>query len=211
MVKVDYAFSEPSAEALLAQGGPVTVPDAHLLFNADYGRSGHDLLLTGDDGQKLVIVDYFGVHGPVDLLSPDGARISASTVQALAGPLAPGQYAQAGDQQPAEIIGKVVMFEGAATAQHTNGTVVDLHIGDSVALGDVVQTASGANLGISFLDGSVFNLSSGSRMVLDNLVYQAGGNDNSMTFSLVQGTFSFVAGQIAPTGEMKIEIKGTGA
>jgi len=205
MVKVDYAFSEPSAEALLADGGPVTVPDAHLLFTADFSRSGHDLLLTGEDGKTLLIVDYFGPHGPVDLVSPSGAILSSSAVQSLAGPLAPGQYAQAGDQQPAEAIGKVVTLEGAATAQRTDGTVVELSIGDSVALGDVVQTGAGGNLGISFVDGSVFNLSASSRMVLDNLVYQAGGSDNSMTFNLVQGTFSFVAGQIAPTGEMKIE------
>src|SRR6187431_1252747 len=102
MVKVDYAFSEPTGEAVLAQGGPVTVPDAHLLFNADFGRSGHDLLLTGSDGKTLTIVDYFGAHGPVDLMSPDGAVLKSSVVQSLAGPLAPGQYAQAGDQQPAE-------------------------------------------------------------------------------------------------------------
>ncbi|MBL8907291.1 MAG: VCBS domain-containing protein [Rhizobiales bacterium] len=205
MVKVDYAFGDASAAALLAQGGPVTVPDAHLLFTADFSRSGHDLLLTGEDGNTLLIVDYFGPNGPVDLVSPDGAVLSSSTVKSLAGPLGPGQYAQAGDQQPAEMIGKVVTLEGSASAQRTDGTVVELSIGDSVALGDVVQTGSGANLGIAFLDGSVFSLSAGSRMVLDNLVYQAGGSDNALTFSLVQGTFSFVAGQIAPTGEMKIE------
>jgi len=205
MVKVDFAFSEPSGEALLAQGGPITVPDAHLLFTADFSRSGHDLMLTGEDGNTLLIADYFGPHGPVDLVSPEGAILTSSVVKSLAGPLAPGQYAQAGEQQPAEAIGKVVTLEGSATAQRTDGTVVELSIGDSVALGDVLQTASGANVGISFVDGSVFHLSSGSRMVLDNLIYQAGGSDNSMTFNLVQGTFSFVAGQIAPTGEMRIE------
>ena len=42
-------------------------------------------------------------------------------------------------------------------------------------------------------------------MVLDNLVYQPGGSTNTLNFSIVQGTFSFVAGQVAPTGDMKIE------
>ena len=62
-----------------------------------------------------------------------------------------------------------------------------------------------ASLGVTFDDGSVFNLSAASRMVLDNLVYQPGGSTNSMNFNLVQGTFSFVAGQIAPTGEMNLD------
>ena len=205
MVKVDYAFSESSADALLAHGGPLTVSDAHLLFNADFSRAGHDLLLTGHDGKSLVIVDYFGSHGPVDLFSPDGAMLSARTVEALAGPLAPGQYAQAGDQQGAESIGKVVTLQGGVTAQHTDGTVVQLSIGDPVAMGDVLQTGSGASVGLVFSDGTVFNLSNNSRMVLDNLVYQPGGDSNALNFSIVQGTFSFVAGQVAPTGEMRID------
>src|SRR5262245_62842980 len=49
------------------------------------------------------------------------------------------------------------------------------------------------------------SLTSDSRMVLDNLVYQSGGSNNSLTFSVVQGTFSFVTGQVAPTGEMRID------
>ncbi len=42
-------------------------------------------------------------------------------------------------------------------------------------------------------------------MVLDELVYDPGGSDNSMLVNLVQGTFVFVAGQIAPTGEMEVQ------
>ena len=72
-------------------------------------------------------------------------------------------------------------------------------------MGDVLQTGSGASVGLVFTDGTVFNLSSDSRMVLDNLVYQPGGSRNALNFNIVQGTFSFVAGQIAPTGEMRID------
>jgi hypothetical protein len=77
MVKVDYAFDEPSAEAVIAQGGQVTIPDAHLLFTAQFTRSGHDLVLTGDDGKSLVVVDYFGINGPVDLVSPNDMESAA--------------------------------------------------------------------------------------------------------------------------------------
>ena len=205
MVKIDYAFTESSAEAVIAEGGPITVPDAHLLFTAQFSREGHDLLLTGEDGKTLLIVDYFGAHQPADLVSPEGAILSSSVVQSLAGPLAPGQYAQAGDQQPAAAIGKVTTLEGSASAQRTDGTVVELALGDQVALGDVLQTGNGSSVGVVFIDGTVFSLAGDSRMVLDNLVYQSGGSDNALNFSIVQGAFSFVAGQVAPTGEMNIE------
>ena len=33
-----------------AEGALLTVPDAHLLFSAEFKRVGPDLLLTGDDG-----------------------------------------------------------------------------------------------------------------------------------------------------------------
>jgi hypothetical protein len=83
--------------------------------------------------------------------------------------------------------------------------VVDLQVDSRVAQGDVVQTGSDSALGIVFDDGAVFNLNADARMVLNELVYEPGGNSNSMLFSLVQGTFAFVAGQVAPTGEMRID------
>ena len=186
-------------------GETLTVADAQLLFNADFSRAGNDLVLTGDDGATLVIEGYFSSGSAPHLMSPEGALLTADVVAALAGPLAPGQYAQAGAPDGAEPIGQVETLTGVATATRANGVTVQLNVGNPVFRNDVIETASGSTLGITFLDETVFSLSEGSRMILNELVYQPGGSSNSMLFNLIQGTFSFVAGKVAPTGDMKID------
>ncbi|MBL6431116.1 MAG: FecR domain-containing protein [Alphaproteobacteria bacterium] len=96
-------------------------------------------------------------------------------------------------------------MDGSATVRHANGTSEPLAPGTPVFQGDVVETAGGSALSITFVDGTVFSLSADARMVLDELIYSPGGSDNSMVMNLVQGTFVFVTGQVAPTGDMRIE------
>ena len=56
-----YADTGTSAIVLKVDlnGGPLVIPDAQLLFTADYQRSGNDLILTGKDGQVVIVEDYF--------------------------------------------------------------------------------------------------------------------------------------------------------
>jgi hypothetical protein len=42
-------------------------------------------------------------------------------------------------------------------------------------------------------------------MVLNEFVYDPNGKSNSTFFSLTKGTFTFVAGKVAKTGDMKID------
>src|SRR6185369_5522971 len=178
----------------------VTIPDAQFLFHADFKRTGSDLTLTGTDGHRVVIPGYFSHDKLPTLLAPDGAALTGDVVAALAGPLAPGQYAQAGAPQPgaAPPIGRVATVQGNATAV--------LNVGDAVYKGDVVQTASGNSaVGVIFGDGSTFNLSSNARMVLNEFVYNpAPGSVNSALINLVQGSITFIAGEVAKTGDMKV-------
>jgi len=69
------------------------------------------------------------------------------------------------------------------------------------------QSGSGSQLGITFIDGTVFALASNARMVLDEMVYDPNGTNNSSLLSLVQGTISFVAGETAKQGDMKISTR----
>jgi hypothetical protein len=69
----------------------------------------------------------------------------------------------------------------------------------------VVQTGADGRVGINFTDGTSFNLSSNARMVLSEFVYDPNGKSNSTLLSLTKGTFTFVAGSIAKTGDMKID------
>src|SRR4051794_34661753 len=85
-----------------SDSGSVTIPDAEFLFHAEFKRTGSDLTLTGQDGHKLVIPGYFDHDRLPTLFAPDGAALTGDVVAALAGPLAPGQYAQAGAPQPSD-------------------------------------------------------------------------------------------------------------
>ncbi|MGI9383964.1 MAG: FecR family protein, partial [Methyloligellaceae bacterium] len=184
----------------------VQVPDANLLFTADFTRSGSDLKLIGSDGSTFVVPRYFEADSPAGLMSPQGAMLSGDTVSLLAGPLFPGQYAQAGPAQGgAKPIGEVSQLNGTVTVQRSDGVTVELKSGDAVFKGDVVTTADGGSVGMVFLDGTVFSMQPGTRMVLNEFVYEANGSSNASVFNVIQGTFTFVAGKIAPTGDMQVK------
>jgi hypothetical protein len=68
----------------------------------------------------------------------------------------------------------------------------------------VVRTGADGLISISFADGTSFNLSKNAKMTLDEFVYDPNGKSNSTLFNLINGTFTFVAGQVAKTGDMKI-------
>ena len=111
-------------------------------------------------------------------------------------------------------IGRVVTATGLITIEHVNAVVVQANIspqssqtkvGDLVYLGDVVQTGADGRIGINFTDGTSFNLSTNAQMALTEFVYDPNGNSNSSLLSLTKGTFTFVAGNIAKTGDMKVD------
>lgn len=180
------------------------LPDANLLFSGDYTRQGADLWISRDGAPGAIVEGYFQFETLPPLTSPSGAKLSGDAVEALAGSRTPGQTAQAGTTTGAEAIGQVENVEGDAFAIRTDGTQVKLAVGTPVFQGDVVETKAGAKLGLSFLDDTVFSLSENARMVLDELVYTPGGTNNSMLFNLIEGGFVFVAGEIAPTGDMRV-------
>jgi hypothetical protein len=111
-------------------------------------------------------------------------------------------------------IGKVLTVTGAVTIEHATAVVVQASlpsgasqakVGDLVYQGDIVQTGADGKVGLTFTDGTAFNLSNNARMVLDEFVYDPKGASNSTLFSLTKGTFTFVAGQVAKTGDMKFD------
>jgi T1SS-143 domain-containing protein len=194
---VASVFAEPDAAS-------ITIPDAHFLFTADFKRKGSDLVLTGDDGHKILVPDYFRHDKQPDLVSPEGALLSASLVELLAGSATPGQYAQAAAPAAQQPIGRVETVSGSATVTR-NGVAVDLNVGDLVFQGDVVQTRSDSTLGIGFADGSAFSMKENARMALNEFVYDPNGTANSALINLVQGTVSFIAAQVAKTGNMRVD------
>lgn len=183
----------------------IAIPYSDFLFAADFSRDGHDLLLSGADGKAVWLKDYFSQESSPGLVTDEGASLSANTVRVLAGPDRAGEYAQQGQSEGAIPIGQVETLTGSATVQRTDGTVEPLQVGTKVFQNDVVQTADGATLSITFADSTIFTLSSASRMVLSELVYAPEGDNNSSLFNLVQGSFVFVAGEVAKSGNMNVE------
>jgi hypothetical protein len=111
-------------------------------------------------------------------------------------------------------IGKVVAATGLVTIEHVNAVVVQAtlpsqagqtKVGDLVYQGDVVRTGADGRVSINFADGTSFNLSNNANMALNEFVYDPNGKSNSTLFNLTKGTFTFVAGNIAKTGDMKID------
>lgn len=200
-------LSGPSADVLANSGGldgaqpSIVVPDAHLLFAGDYKRAGLDLVLS-KDGHDHVVNDYFKGHVRAALSSPDGARLSGALVESLTGEVQVAQLS--GTTAAATVIGRVTKLSGSATAIR-NGVSIQLNMGDNVNKGDVVQAGSDSSLGLTFIDGTVFGLSSNARMVLNEMVYDPNGSSNSSLLSLVQGTITFVAGETAKHGDMKVD------
>ncbi|MET4480438.1 VCBS repeat-containing protein [Bradyrhizobium sp. F1.13.3] len=181
--------------------GAFVVPDPNLIFNGDFKRAGLDLVLS-HDGHDFVVHDYFRGDKRAAIASPDGAHLTGDVVNALTGHV---QYAQtASGIAAAQVIGHVTKLSGSATAVR-NGVSVILNNGDNVEKGDVVSTGGDSTLGITFIDGTVFGLSSNARMVLNEMVYDPNGSSNSSLLSLVAGTITFVAGETAKHGDMKID------
>jgi VCBS repeat-containing protein len=199
---------EGSSTVYLLQGadGRYLMPDAHDLFSGQFQRSGSDLVVHGEDGARYVAPQYFSHGTPADIVSPEGALLTGGVVAQLAGSQFPNMYAQAaGAPAPAAPIGQVETLTGQATASRGDGSKAALSVGTAVYQGDVVETGSGSSVGITFADRTVLSIGDSARMVLDKFVYAPGGSGNSMLVNIVQGTFVFVAGQVAPSGDMRIE------
>ncbi|WP_246550044.1 VCBS domain-containing protein [Bradyrhizobium liaoningense] len=182
--------------------GAFVVPDPNLIFNAEFKRAGLDLVLS-HEGHEFVVHDYFRGDKRAALASPDGAHLTGEIVNALTGHVQVAQAAPGG-AAAAQVIGHVTKLVGSATAIR-NGVSVILNNGDNVEKGDVVSTGADSTLGITFIDGTVFGLSSNARMVLNEMVYDPNGSSNSSLLSLVAGTITFVAGETAKHGDMKID------
>jgi hypothetical protein len=117
-------------------------------------------------------------------------------------------------QNAVKPIGKVLSAKGAVTVEHVGAVVVQAalgnqpgqaKVGDPIYRGDIVATGPDGQVGIVFTDGTAFDLASNARMAMTEFVYDPNSTSNSTLLSLSKGTFTFVAGKIAKTGDMKID------
>ena len=121
--------------------------------------------------------------------------------------------APGGSDSNANPIGKVVTAEGMVRIEHPAAIVVQANlptgveqtkVGDLIYRGDIIQTGPDGKLGVGFADGSSFSVSANARMEVNEFVYDPHGHSNSSLMSLTKGTFTFIAGEVAHTGNMKV-------
>ena len=187
-------------DSLSKAADTLTIPDAHLLFSGDFARSGADLIIS-DHLHRVVVPNYFHGDKRPTLVSPEGAPLDPKFIDALTGHV---QYAQAaGTAAAAKVVGHVVKMTGSASIVR-NGVTIVVNNGDVVYQNDVVQTGSGSTLGLVMIDGTTFNLTANARLMMNDLTYDAASTSNTSLFTLVQGAATFVAGQVAKTGDMKV-------
>ncbi|MEM7319878.1 MAG: Ig-like domain-containing protein, partial [Pseudomonadota bacterium] len=204
--KFDKSDFDVGIETLIAgPDGRIVIPETRSLFDAEFQRLGDDLYLHQETGPALRIEGYFAEPVPIDLYAANGSVLRGGAVERLAGPEAPGQYAQSGPAVQSGPIGQVETLSGSASVQRTDGTVETLQVGSKIAQNDVLTTQADGNVSVTFVDGTIFTLASNSRMIVDDLVYDPGSDANSGGFSLIQGSFVFIAGQVAQSGGMEVD------
>ena len=178
------------------------VSDSNLSFNGDFRRSGVDLIVSKDD-REPVLQDYFRSEKRAALSSPDGAHLTGDIVNALTGYV---EYARAGGApDAAKVIGHIQTAIGSGTLTRAGGIAVQAKVGDPVCQGDVIETAVDGRVGLRFIDGTRFKLSSSARMVLDEFVCDGNGTSHSSLFGVTRGTFAFIAGQVAKSGSLTVD------
>ncbi len=98
-------------------------------------------------------------------------------------------------------IGKVYNLAGGVIITRADGTKVAISKGTAIFQDDVIETAADGKLGIVFNDDTTFSLGRDGRMAIDTMIYDAAANTGESDIDVLAGTFSFVSGKIAKTGD----------
>ena len=106
--------------------------------------------------------------------------------------------------KPSRPIGKIQTIVGSLTVSRAGTALAHLGVGDFVYEADVIETGADSTVCIHFSDGTVFELSACTRMVLSKFACD-GASSNSALFGLVKGAIAFMAGRVAKGGGLSID------
>ncbi len=180
-------------------GAPVTLPEGISLADAAFSRAGSDLVVNAPGHPPVVIRDYYKGDSPPDLVAADGARISGDLAIRLAGSESAGQFAAAGEGSAAEAIGRIDSVNGQAFVIHTDGTREQLGVGSRLYAGDVLETGADGAIGVLLADETSMSMGGDGRMVLDEMIYDPGTQEGSMSLSVLKGVYTVVSGMVSKT------------
>ena len=106
----------------------------------------------------------------------------------------------------ADPIGQIKTADGPVTVERA-GSSQPIAIGDHVFQSDVIVTAAGGSVGITFVDNSMMSLGPDSRLVLDNFRFDSTTHEGVFDSSLQKGTLAVKSGQIVKQTPEAMHIK----
>ena len=191
----------------------LSMPEGFDLAAANFEAVGSDLVLTSADGSTVVIENYYDQAPQPQLTSSSGAKVPGDMVVQLAPQGGTEVSAGTDSDSPSLIvdsdnvlsgtdgdpIGNVENITGAVVAIRPDGTRIELQIGDPVYQGDILESGPDGAIGVLLADETTFSMAEDGRMVLDEMIYDPGTQEGSVSLSVLQGVFTFVSGQVAKT------------
>ena len=184
----------------------VALPPSFNISTVQFERLGPDLKAIAASGESMLVTNYFAAENVPEIAFANNVVLPADIVAKLAGPIVSNQYAQATDPALAEPIGSVETAEGVVEVVRADGTRETLTTGDAVYQGDELITGAGAAVGVVFADETTFALGEDGRMILDEMVYDPGGEDGALGMTLLSGAMTFVSGAVAKVNPDAMQI-----
>ncbi len=170
------------------------------LSTGKFIRDGSDLTITTNnlfgESETVLLKNYF-LTSP-DLVTTKGSILKGHIVNLLAINSQPLDQTYVAFEDP-QAIGKITIADGPVVVQRAD-QLIELQVGDFIYLNDVVESKTGS-VGIAFADETTLSVDAGSKMVVDEFVYDPENpTTGSMNANIITGNFSFVSGQIAKVG-----------
>ena len=106
----------------------------------------------------------------------------------------------------ASIIGDVILHEGNANIERTNGEDVDAEKDVDIFQYDTVKTGKG-KVAIGFIDDTRVDVTQHSKLIIDEFVYDPNTKTGSLSLKAALGTVRYASGQIAKTSPTNVQIK----
>ena len=79
--------------------------------------------------------------------------------------------------------------------------------GEPIYMGDQIATGAGGGLQVMLMDQTVMTLGQNAKITIDEMVYDPKSGDGKLNFSVAQGAFRYVSGQIAKNNPENVNIK----
>ena len=147
-------------------GQTIVLPEGLSPIAADFTRAGADLILTGADGTRLVLLGFFASNPPPTLVSASGLRMSGELAADLACFPLSGQDGLAGNVSDEGPVGTVATVDGKVTVIRSDGSRAQAQPGDSLFSCDILETGEDGAAALALDDEDTFVVGNGERMAV---------------------------------------------